>query len=216
VSAERGSCHSPKMGRLAAGHDVIHKYSTLYEGKGLRMNIQSMCFGVVAVVLVGACGVLEPSVEDQGLSGAGAAEQTLSGSGEGPFTNVQALVNYWGNTPMNGAMTQIYLNGKKVYERQGFGPAFVKQYFESSGSTIYAVCPSGIRPGYTNFDTLVSRAPAGAWIYRDSVLVRQGTNAASVDISTCLGDQSYYGPVSYFRVIDYYNPPAEWGNTCYL
>lgn len=69
--------------------------------------------------------------------------------------------------------------------------------------------------GYIDFNTLVSRSPTGAAIYKDGVLFRAGTNSNEVDISTCSGDSSFYGPVQYYMVIHYYNPFIPYGNTCY-
>ena len=177
----------------------------------IMSRIPWVVFGVAAMFLAEACGVSGASDEDQG--NVGTAEQALSS--DGPFTDTQALISYWRTASTNGAMTQIYLNGRKVYERPGFGPAFVKQYFDCLNSDVYAVCLSGFGDGYTDFDTLVSRCPTGAAIYKDGTLIRSGTNGTEVDISTCSGDSSFYGTIHYYMVIHYYNPFIPYGNTCY-
>ena len=132
---------------------------------------------------------------------------------DGPFVNTQALIDYW-NSTTGSVETQIYVNGRKVYERAGFGPAFVNQYFTCSGGSIYTVCPAGFFAGYTNFNTLVSKCPTTAAIYKDGVLFRSG-NGDTVDISTCSGDQSFYGLVRYYRVTAEINGFVPYFGACY-
>lgn len=172
------------------------------------------------VFFVGACTTSEPPAEDQ--KGVSIAEQAVSPVGQdsfssdGPFTDTQSLIDYWVGTSTGNALTQIYVNGREVYERSGFGPAFVKQYFACSGGGIYAVCPNGFFDGYSNFNTLISRSPTTATIYKNNVLFRSGTNNLETEnISTCMGDQSFYGTILYYRVVAYSNGFISVGGHCY-
>jgi hypothetical protein len=162
-------------------------------------------------LLVGACIIPGTAAEDQ--EDVGIAEQALGS--DGPFTDTQSLINYWSNTSTGGALTQIFLNGSKVYQRSGFGPAFTKQYFDCYSSDIYAVCPTDFRDGFTSFDTLVSRFSTNTAIYQDGVLVRSGTGAWA-NISKCTGDDSFYGCIRYYKVVYYFSGfgPA-YASTCY-
>lgn len=176
--------------------------------------------GAAAVALAGACVSPELSTEDQ--VGVSATELTLSLGGQtnvstdGPFATTQALVDYWTSTSTAGARTEIYVNGRNVYERSGAGPAFVKQYFNCSAQ-IFAVCPGQFpHDGYTNFNTLVSRYPTTAAIYKSGALFRAGTDNTEVDILTCSGDPSFYGAVQYYKVMNYINGFIPYLNgSCY-
>jgi hypothetical protein len=151
------------------------------------------------------------------LSEDGPATSTdeLALSGDGPFATTKALIDYWTNTPTSGALAQIYLNGRKVYERSGFGPAFVKQYFTCGPSNILATCTTGFFDGYGSFNTLVSRSPAHTEIRKDFVVVRAGTDGTSEDVTTCSGDPSFYGTVKYFKVTAYNNGFIPYASSCY-
>jgi len=105
-----------------------------------KSRIQWVGSTAIAAFLVASCGISGAPGDDQ--EGAGTAEQALNAS-DGPFADKQALINYWNTTSTNGALTQIYLNGRIAFSRSGFGPAFVKQYFDCLNSDVYAVCPSG-------------------------------------------------------------------------
>ena len=155
-------------------------------------------------MLAGACISPEPST----------SSQETAVTSDGPFANTQALIDYWNGTSTGGALTQIYLNGRKVYERSGFGPAFVKQYFDCISDDILTVCISGFFDGYTNFNTLVSRCPADAAITKDGIPFRSGTNSTAVGIVTCSGDQSFYGVVHYYKVISF-DGFVHYGSSCY-
>jgi hypothetical protein len=169
-----------------------------------------MLASTTLATLAGGCISSEPSTANQ--ENVSSTEQAISS--DGPFTSTQDLINYWTSTSTSGALAQIYLNGRKVYERSGFGPAFVKQYFACSSGGILAVCTSGFFDGYTNFNTLVSRCPADAAIYKDGVLFRSGTNQAVADVSTCSGDQSFYGVIRYYKVIDF-DQFVPYHSSCY-
>jgi hypothetical protein len=176
-----------------------------------RPIMSRTCWAFIGLTFIaGSCAVSEPPVGDQ----QSVAEQAISS--EGPFTDTQALVNYWVGTSTGNALTQIYVNGRKVYERSGFGPAFVKQYFACSGGGTYAICPTGFFDGYSDFNTLISRSPTTATIYKDSVLFRSGTNRfESENISTCSGDQSFYGTITYYKVISYSSGFVPYFANCY-
>ncbi len=136
---------------------------------------------------------------------------------EGPFATTDALVEYWTARNTNGATTQIYVNGKQVYQRAGFGAAVVKQYFRCyNGSGINAVC-NNIFDGYTEVSGAESTFSSGLTVYLDGVLYRSGSPYYSAHIKTCYGDTSYYGPVVYYIVASMNNGfgPAYPGNSCF-
>jgi len=54
--------------------------------------------------------------------------------------------------------------------------------------------------GYSNFNTLVSMCPSGAWIFKHGVLFRSGTNAINIDIATCQIPNTLVGTIQYFKV----------------
>ncbi|XXF80128.1 hypothetical protein P2318_10365 [Myxococcaceae bacterium GXIMD 01537] len=135
----------------------------------------------------------------------------------GPFANTTALVTYWTGQSTGGSTAQIYVNGKKVYERLGFGPAFVKQYFNcADGSGIKAVC-NNIFDGHLDVSTAVATFPNWLTVYVDGTLYRSGDPYHSAHIKKCYGDTSYYGAVKYYIVEsmnDGWSPPYP-GNSCF-
>lgn len=134
---------------------------------------------------------------------------------DGPFANTDALVTYWSTRSTGGATTQIYVNGSKVYQRSGFGGAFVKQYFNChDGSGIKAVCNNTL-DGYENVSDAVGTVPSGLTVYLDGVLYRSGSNNVA-HIKTCYGDTSYYGSVTYYIVASMSGVgPTYPGNSCF-
>ncbi|MBZ4395662.1 hypothetical protein OWM54_17710 [Myxococcus sp. MISCRS1] len=136
---------------------------------------------------------------------------------DGPFADTDALVSYWSAQDTQSSLTQIYVNGKRVYQRSGFGPAFVKEYFDChDGSGIKSFC-NNIFDGYLTVEGTYGTYSPGLAVYLDGVLYRSGSPFSRVDIKTCYGDASYYGPVSYYiveSVIDGFGPPYP-GNDCF-
>jgi len=179
-------------------------------------RIRQIGLVVLMGMLAGACTASGPETEDQ--EDVSFTKQAMTS--EGPFFDQQALINFWTATSTGGAATQIFLNGSKVYERPGFGPAFVKQYFSCMDTihhAIYAVCPTGQHDGFTNFNTLVSRYPVTATIFRDGVLFRSGTDPGSVSITTCTGDLSFLGCSVYYKVTTEFTPflGVPYTSSCY-
>ena len=165
--------------------------------------------GTIAATSTGACIPSEPPTVGRDM--VDTAEQTISS--DGPFVTTQDLIDYWNSTSTGGARTEIYRNGRNVLERSGFGPAFVKQYFACSDG-IRSVCTSTFYDGYVNFDTLVSRCQPNTTIYKDNVLFREVPNSAVYRIVTCYGDQSFYGPVPYYKVKSF-DGFVHYGSDCY-
>jgi hypothetical protein len=176
----------------------------------MRFIVSHLLYVIVGTVVLampaGACMSDDPST----------ASQDLALTGDGPFANKQALIDYWNTAaPGGGALTQIYLNGRKVFERSGFGPAFVKQYFACKTGSILTVCTGNFYDdGYTSFNTLVSRCPAEMTIDKDGVLFRAGTNGTRGNIATCSGDESFYGTVHYYKITSL-DGFVHYGSTCY-
>jgi hypothetical protein len=136
---------------------------------------------------------------------------------DGPFSSTFALVSYWSQQSTGGAATQIYVNGHKVYDRYGFGPAFVKQYFNcADGSGIKATCTS-IFDGYTTVGGAMGTFSSGLTVYLDGALYRSASPFYNAHIKTCYGDASYYGAMRYYIVESMYNGfgPAYPGNSCF-
>ena len=164
------------------------------------MSMSRMNWGFIGVVcFAGACVASEPGGdESDGTSSVGQAV-----TGDGPFASQQALVAYWtANAPASVA-TQIFLNGKSVFQQSGFGPADTQEYFACSAGNIYSVCPTGWSDGFWSFQTLAARIPAAAGIRKGSTLVRSPTPPAGqiYDVATCTGQTSDFGTPRYFRVL---------------
>ncbi|MCP3097798.1 hypothetical protein LZ198_02800 [Myxococcus sp. K15C18031901] len=136
---------------------------------------------------------------------------------DGPFASTAALASYWSTQSTGSALTQIYVNGKLVYQRSGFGPAFVKQYFQCyDGSGIKAVC-NNIFDGYLDVGGAVGTFSGGFTVYLDGALYRSGSPYSSAHLKTCYGDMSYYGAVKYYIVASInggFSPPYP-GNSCF-
>jgi hypothetical protein len=113
------------------------------------------------------------------------------------FQSQSELTNYW--TANSGAIrTQIFLNGYKVLDRPGFGPAYVLQYFAcSQTSDIREEC-SSIADGSTSLQHLLGLVPT-ATVLHNGVLV-QTAEFPVIGISTCTGESSGYGPVHYEKM----------------
>lgn len=173
--------------------------------------MKSLCCGVIGAALaIGGCMSSEPANDAAGDEAAQAADPS-----QGPFASQIALVNFWTNTQTGGAATQIFLNGHKVFDRAGFGPALLVEYFACNAGGIWETCPTDFVDGFAVFKTLVARVPAGHAIVKDGVLFRNGTDGQTVDVTTCSGDQSLNGPVKYEKVtfINGFSPPYV--SSCY-
>lgn len=135
---------------------------------------------------------------------------------DGPFANTSALTSYWSTTSTSGALTQIYVNGHKVYERSGFAPAFVKQYFDCYLGDINAVC-NQIQDGYINLSGAIALFPATVRIDLDGSVYRaaSGGDTRVASISTCSNESSYYGPVNYYKVVAWGNGFIPYSSSCY-
>lgn len=134
---------------------------------------------------------------------------------DGPFADVAALNAYWTGTSTSSSLTQIYVDGTKVFQRSGFGPGFVKQYFLCYYTNDIRVnCGSQI-DGTLDLSALVASMPANAPIYLDNVLYRSGIGSGNIYIETCVGDQSYYGPVEFYEMTGYYfGPGPHYNGSC--
>lgn len=177
--------------------------------------LQRVRYGVFGMALaIGGCMTSEPTSEPAADEQASEQAQATDPSA-GPFATQQALVAFWTGTSTGGAATQIFLNGHKVFDRTGFGPPLIAEYFACQAGGIYEVCPTDFIDGFSVFKTLVSRIPAGHAIVKDGVLFRAGTDGQTVDVTTCFGDQSLAGTVKYVKVTEVagFSPPYE--STCY-
>ncbi|NTX00829.1 MULTISPECIES: hypothetical protein [Myxococcus] len=136
---------------------------------------------------------------------------------DGPFASTAALASYWSTQSTGGSLTQIYVNGTLAYQRSGFGPAFVKEYFNcADGSGIKAFC-NNIFDGYLRTSDAMGTFSSGLTVYLDGTLIRSGDPYYSAHLKTCLGDMSYYGRVKYYiveSVNDGFGPPYP-GNDCF-
>lgn len=128
---------------------------------------------------------------------------------DGPFANLSALVTYWNGTSTNSAQTNIYLDGTKVFNRNGFGPAYEQQYFECpQTSDIRTECQVGdIASRDEHLAHQVAKFPSNATIYLDGTLYRSGVTGLIAQLLTCTGDASYYAPgwVRYYATDNYYD-----------
>ncbi|WNG19290.1 hypothetical protein [Cystobacter fuscus] len=145
------------------------------------------------------------------------ATPALAQQQDGPFSSTAELASYWATQSTSGALTQIYVNGHKIYQRSGFGPAFVKQYFNcADGSGINATCNS-IFDGYTTVSGAVGTFSTGFTVYLDGAPYRNASPYYYANIKTCYGDASFYGAVKYYIVesmYDGFSPPYP-GNSCF-
>jgi hypothetical protein len=145
---------------------------------------------------------------------AGAATAAPS---DGPFTTVQDVVAYWIGQPTSGAATQIFVDGFKVYERSGFGPAFVQQYFGCGEYGIRTHCTNDPFAGFVTAAEPASQFGAGKTIYLDGKLYKSGSPYYQLYLKTCRGEASFYGKVKYFvveAINDGFGPPFP-GNDCF-
>lgn len=136
---------------------------------------------------------------------------------DGPFASTSDLVNYWSMQNTGGSAVQIFVNGSKVYERFGFGPGYVGQYFNcADGSGIKAKCNS-IFDGYVNANDAMGTFGSGLTVYLDGALYRSGSPYYTANITTCYGDASFYGAVRYYIVASMFDGfgPQYPGNHCY-
>jgi hypothetical protein len=156
----------------------------------------------VMIAAVGMCAA---------LSGAAMAE------GEGPFNTKQDVVNYWSGHSTSGAATQIFLDGFKIYERGGFGPAFVQQYFSCGEYGIRTKCTGDWFSGFATVSDARAGISMGLSVYVDHVLKYKLDPYYYMDLKTCYGEMSYYGRVKYFvaeTVWDGFGPPFP-GQSCF-
>lgn len=135
---------------------------------------------------------------------------------DGPFTSTSDLQSYWSVTSTGGARTQIYVNGRKVFDRAGFGPAFVKQYFDCFTGDINAAC-SQIYDGYINLADPIALFPATVRIDLDGSVYRaaSGGDTRVAAISTCSNESSINGPVEYYKVVGWNNGFVPYSSSCY-
>lgn len=134
----------------------------------------------------------------------------------GPFTSTSDLQSYWNVTSTGGARAQIYVNGRKVFDRAGFGPAFVKQYFDCYTGDINAVCTQ-IYDGYVSLSGAIALFPSSVRIDLDGSVYRaaSGGDTRSAAISTCSNESSANGPVNYYKVVGWNNGFIPYSSSCY-
>jgi len=138
----------------------------------------------------------------------------VSAYSDGPFVDINALNTYWNGTSTGGALTQIYVDGTKVFERSGFGPAFVKQYFGcATGGDIRTVC-GAVQDGAVDINDVLATFSPGYKVYLDGALYRAGSPSAVAGITTCFGDASYYGNVQYYKITSI-SAFVAYSSTCY-
>ncbi|QWF19251.1 hypothetical protein [Lysobacter capsici] len=147
----------------------------------------------------------------------------------GPFANEQALVAWWNANNSSGLVTEVFLNGRKVYDKPtGWGPAMVAPYYLCAATQdVRARCNSTL-DGSTRLDTLIDLFDTGVGtrpaladtdIYLGADLVRPFTTPsrrAQVFLIRCLGDSSRRGGFYYYKfhhIIPDFGPPISHG--CY-
>ncbi|MGO4260658.1 hypothetical protein [Lysobacter sp. TAB13] len=148
----------------------------------------------------------------------------------GPFANEQALVAWWNANNTSGMVTEVFLNGRKVYDKPtGFGPAMVAPYYLCElTQDVRARCNSTL-DGSTRLDWLIDQFDTGVGtrpaladtdIYLDNQLVRPfatPTRRAQVFLLKCTGDYSRRGGFNYYKfsyLFPGFGPPAP-PRTCY-
>lgn len=143
----------------------------------------------------------------------------------GPFADEQAVVNWWNANNTSGAVTQVFYNGRKVYQRPtGFGPALIVKYYRCKQTLdVRTRCGHHLdafsREDWLidQIDTLNGTRPAlsDSDIYLDNQLYRAyttPTRRATYGLIGCKGEPSYREPggISYFVVSGYspdFSPP---------
>ncbi|MEH6414536.1 hypothetical protein [Pseudomonas sp. CGJS7] len=125
----------------------------------------------------------------------------------GPFANQQAVADWWNANNTSGAVTQIFYNGKKIYEkRNGFGPALIVKYFQCKQTNdVRSRCGHHL-DAFARADWLIDQietrngtrpATTDSDIYLDGVLQVDdpSMNAPSGKyLITCKGDPSFREP----------------------
>jgi hypothetical protein len=91
-----------------------------------------------------------------------------------------------------------------VFQRSGFGPGFVKQYFYCAPSNDIRVYCNSYSTAAENLADLISWHNPNWAIYLDGSVYRAGNSAYS-EILTCTGDASYYGNVVFYLNSYFYN-----------
>ena len=136
-------------------------------------------------------------------------------SANGPFDDASDMTDYWTGVNNDGSAMQLFVNGSKVYDVSGFGPAYIEQYFVcQSDGKLRQVCEA-VATGWNFFDgyeALSSLTPllSGSTIYLDNSLYSSGDPASSAYITTCYGDSSLNGTITYYLVTHYadgFGPP---------
>lgn len=136
----------------------------------------------------------------------------------GPFADSQAVADWWNANNTTTVKTQVFYNGKKIYERAtGFNPAIIVKYYQCKQTNdVRALCGHRL-DGFTTQEALIDRidtqdgtraAIADADIYLDNVLVRPLTVPSPVPPNTkyylisCMGAPSIREPSgnTYYRV----------------
>lgn len=141
----------------------------------------------------------------------------------GPFASQQALTNWWNVNNTSGMVTEVFFNGRKVYDKPtGFGPALVAAYYSCSLTNDVRMYCNRPSDGATRLDYLIDLydtgigtrpATADKDIYLDGQLVRAHTTpsrAGEVYLLKCLGDPSRRGGFYYYklhRVFPDFSPP---------
>lgn len=109
---------------------------------------------------------------------------------------------------------QIYLNGRQVFERSGFGPEYIEEYFTCDGKSndIRAVCDYA-SDGAVRIKTIIDLLPANTTVYLDGEKYGKGTSDVNIaHITTCKGDTSIMTgkPIAYYKLRAFSN-----SSTCY-
>ncbi|MGO1072746.1 hypothetical protein [Lysobacter sp. CA199] len=136
----------------------------------------------------------------------------------GPFANSQAVAAWWNANNSSSVKTQVFYNGKKIYQRlEGFNPPIIVKYYQCNQTNdVRTLCGHSL-DAFTTSDAVVDRidtingarpALADSDIYLDNVLVRPLTVPGPVPpdkkyyLMTCKGDASILEPAgnTYYRV----------------
>lgn len=138
----------------------------------------------------------------------------LADASDGPFLTIAALVNFWTNQPGTTAI-HIFANGSDVYDRNGFGPAFEKEYFFCKNDGFRPQCPNDISAGSTTSKFLIDTFGANKEIILDGTLISGSGTPGHLNLKTCHGDRG----VRYFVVTEAdsgFSPPIFTGGNCYF
>lgn len=131
---------------------------------------------------------------------------------EGPFASESALLAYWSGSSSPNQMTNVYLNGKLIFNKTGFTPQSLRQYFACRGTGEIRLRCSSHGDGDRQLSYIAAYFPYPHHITLDGAPYQTGgPGGAYADINRCYTSDTLG---TYYRLGTYTGfTPAAYG--CY-